>query len=84
MMFSLGVLLALPLITALLVTNLALGVLSRVAPALEPVCRGLPGHHGARASSYSCSACPTSARPWSPSSIGASRLEAVVRMAAGG
>jgi flagellar biosynthetic protein FliR len=42
MMFSLGVLLALPLITALLVTNLALGVLSRVAPALEPVCRRLP------------------------------------------
>jgi flagellar biosynthetic protein FliR len=42
MMFSLGVLLALPLITALLVTNLALGVLSRVAPALNLFAVGFP------------------------------------------
>jgi flagellar biosynthetic protein FliR len=42
MMFSLGVLLALPLITALLVTNLALGVLSRVAPALNLYAVGFP------------------------------------------
>ncbi len=42
MMFSLGVLLALPLITALLVTNLALGILSRVAPALNLFAVGFP------------------------------------------
>lgn len=42
MMFSLGVLLALPLITALLVTNVALGVLSRVAPALNLFAVGFP------------------------------------------
>lgn len=42
MMFSLGLLLALPLVTALLVTNLALGVLSRVAPALNLFAVGFP------------------------------------------
>ncbi|MDP2822950.1 MAG: flagellar biosynthetic protein FliR [Sulfuritalea sp.] len=42
MMFSLGVMLALPLITALLVTNIALGVLSRVAPALNLFAVGFP------------------------------------------
>ena len=42
MMFALGVLLALPLITALLVTNLALGVLARVAPALNIFAVGFP------------------------------------------
>ena len=42
MMFSLGVLLALPLITALLVTNIALGVLARVAPTLNLFAVGFP------------------------------------------
>lgn len=42
MMFSLGVMLALPLITALLVTNISLGVLSRVAPALNLFAVGFP------------------------------------------
>jgi len=41
-MFSLGVMLALPLITALLVTNISLGVLSRVAPALNLFAVGFP------------------------------------------
>jgi flagellar biosynthetic protein FliR len=42
MMFSLGVMLALPLITALLVTNISLGVLSRVAPSLNLFAVGFP------------------------------------------
>ncbi|MCX7166885.1 MAG: flagellar biosynthetic protein FliR [Rhodocyclales bacterium] len=42
MMFSLGVMLALPLITALLVTNISLGVLARVAPALNLFAVGFP------------------------------------------
>lgn len=42
MMFSLGVMLALPLITALLVTNIALGVLARVAPTLNLFAVGFP------------------------------------------
>ena len=42
MMFSLGVLLALPLVTALLVTNISLGVLSRVAPTLNLFAVGFP------------------------------------------
>lgn len=42
MMFSLGVMLALPLIAALLVTNISLGVLSRVAPALNLFAVGFP------------------------------------------
>ncbi len=42
MMFSLGVLLALPLITALLVTNIAMGVLARIAPALNLFAVGFP------------------------------------------
>lgn len=42
LMFSLGTMLALPLITALLVTNISLGVLSRVAPALNLFAVGFP------------------------------------------
>jgi len=42
MMFSLGVMLALPLIAALLVTNISLGVLSRVAPTLNLFAVGFP------------------------------------------
>ena len=42
MMFSLGVMLALPLITALLVTNISLGVLARVAPTLNLFAVGFP------------------------------------------
>lgn len=42
MMFSLGVMLALPLITTLLVTNISLGVLSRVAPTLNLFAVGFP------------------------------------------
>jgi flagellar biosynthetic protein FliR len=41
-MFSLGVMLALPLITALLVTNISLGVLARVAPTLNLFAVGFP------------------------------------------
>lgn len=42
MMFSLGVMLALPLITALLVANISLGVLARVAPTLNLFAVGFP------------------------------------------
>ncbi len=42
MMFSLGVMLALPLVTALLVTNISLGVLARVAPTLNLFAVGFP------------------------------------------
>ena len=42
MMFSLGVMLALPLITALLITNISLGVLARVAPTLNLFAVGFP------------------------------------------
>lgn len=42
MMFSLGVMLALPLITALLISNIALGVLARVAPTLNLFAVGFP------------------------------------------
>ncbi len=41
-LFSAGVLLALPLITALLITNLAMGVLARVAPQLNIFAVGFP------------------------------------------
>ncbi|HEX8988925.1 MAG TPA: flagellar biosynthetic protein FliR [Rhodocyclaceae bacterium] len=41
-MFTAGVLLALPLITALLITNVAMGVLSRVAPQLNLFAIGFP------------------------------------------
>ncbi|CAB1370530.1 flagellar biosynthetic protein FliR [Denitratisoma oestradiolicum] len=41
-LFSAGVLLSLPLITALLIANLALGVLSRVAPTLNLFAVGFP------------------------------------------
>lgn len=41
-LFSTGVLLSLPLITALLIANLALGVLSRVAPTLNLFAVGFP------------------------------------------
>jgi flagellar biosynthetic protein FliR len=41
-MFSAGLLLALPLITALLITNLAMGVLARVAPQLNIFAVGFP------------------------------------------
>ncbi|MDP2194926.1 MAG: flagellar biosynthetic protein FliR [Rhodocyclaceae bacterium] len=41
-LFSAGLLLALPLITALLITNLAMGVLARVAPQLNIFAVGFP------------------------------------------
>lgn len=41
-LFSTGLLLALPLITALLITNLAMGVLARVAPQLNIFAVGFP------------------------------------------
>ncbi|WP_126444195.1 flagellar biosynthetic protein FliR [Sulfuricystis multivorans] len=41
-MFSFGILLALPLITALLIANLAMGVLARVAPQLNIFAVGFP------------------------------------------
>lgn len=41
-MFSSGLLLALPLITALLIANLAMGVLARVAPQLNIFAVGFP------------------------------------------
>jgi len=42
MLFSAGLMLALPLIAALLITNIALGVLSRVAPQLNIFAVGFP------------------------------------------
>lgn len=42
MMFSLGVMLSLPLITALLVANISLGVLARIAPTLNIFAVGFP------------------------------------------
>jgi flagellar biosynthetic protein FliR len=42
MMFSLGVMVSLPLITALLVANISLGVLARVAPTLNIFAVGFP------------------------------------------
>lgn len=42
MIFSLGVMLSLPLITALLVTNISLGVLARIAPTLNIFAVGFP------------------------------------------
>ena len=41
-LFSAGLLLALPLITALLIANLAMGVLARVAPQLNIFAVGFP------------------------------------------
>ena len=42
MLFSIGLMLALPVVAALLITNIALGVLSRVAPTLNLFAVGFP------------------------------------------
>lgn len=84
MMFALGLLLALPLITALLVTNLALGVLSRVAPALNLFAVGFPVTM-ALGFLVLLMCLPYIGAALEPVfSRGLSTLESVVRMAAGG